>query len=66
MMQQIENILKDEESFRSSVEKAENYVDRYWLGEHLQEWVNLYTTNFGDPRRKEQTDFYERNKEQFE
>jgi hypothetical protein len=66
MMQQIENILKDEESFRSSVEKAKSYVDRYWLGEHLQEWVNLYTTNFGDPRRKEQTDFYERNKSQFE
>jgi hypothetical protein len=66
LMQQIGDILESEESFRKAVEQCEKYVSKYWLSEHLAEWTNVYSTPYGDPKRKEQPDFYERNKEQFE
>jgi hypothetical protein len=66
MMEQITAILASEDSYRSAVTNAKQYVDRYWLGDHLDEWTKLYTTPYGDSSRKELTDFYERNKKQFE
>jgi hypothetical protein len=66
MFDQFEAILKDEQSFRQAVEDVSEYTDKYWLGSHLNEWTNIYTTSYGDPKRKEQTAFYERNKQQFE
>lgn len=65
MMDQIGKIVESEQSYKTAVENAQQYVDRYWLGDHLEEWVNIYTTDYGDNKRKEQKDFLERNKEQF-
>ncbi len=66
MMSQIENILKDETSVKKAFANIREYGNRYWLTDHLQDWLDVYTTPYGDPSRKNNKDFYERNKEQFE
>ena len=65
MMEQIANILKDETSYRESVENAREYVGNYWLGDHLDEWVQIYTSEYGAEKRKNTKMFLENNAEQF-
>lgn len=65
MMQQLSDVLATEESIGQAFDNIVEYGSRYWLKDHLDEWIKIYTTPYGDPTRKELTDFYERNKQQF-
>jgi hypothetical protein len=66
MMQLIEYILRNQTNFKEAVEFGRSYADKYYLKDHLDELVTLYTTPYGDPKRKEHKFFYENNREQFE
>jgi O-antigen biosynthesis protein len=66
MMNLIEDVLKDETSIRKAFTDIREYGNRYWLVDHLQDWLDVYTTPYGDHSRKTNKDFYVRNKEQFE
>ena len=65
MMATIDRIVESEESYGIAVKDAEEYVNKYWLGDNLDQWVNLYTTEFGDEKRKESENFLKNNQEQF-
>lgn len=65
MMQQIANIVKDETSYADTVTYSREYVDKYWLNEHLDEWVLTYTTPYGSDERKKNKTFLNNNTEQF-
>ena len=66
MMQQIENILKNEQTFRQAVEFGRKYAEKYYLKDHLDEYILLFTTPYGDEKRKANEYFLRNNPRQFE
>lgn len=65
MFDHIDNILKDEETYRNSVEISRQYAEKRWLKDHLEEWMLMYNTPYGDPERKKNESFYSNNRNQF-
>lgn len=65
LFENIENILKDEESYMKASDFAREYSKNYLLHDHLDEYMLLYTTEYGDLKRKENKFFLENNPEQF-
>ena len=65
MMEQIDKILKNEGTFKTAIEFGRKYAEQYYLKDHLDEFTLLYTTPYGDDKRKNNKWFYEHNREQF-
>lgn len=65
MFQQIANILASENNYKHAVRSGREYADRFYLKDHVDEWILLYTTEYGSEKRKENKYFYENNKDQF-
>jgi len=65
MMEHLANITSSTKSYRQSLENAASYVSRYWLEDHIDEYLSVYLTPYGDSSRKSFSDFYSRNEKQF-
>lgn len=65
MMQMVEDVLKTPRAYQEAIEFGRKYAAKYELKNHLDELVNIYTTPYGDEKRKESKWFYEMNKDQF-
>lgn len=65
MIDQIKNIVKDEDYFMKQCRKAYASGNELWLDDHLEEHVLLYTTKYGDSKRKENKSLVLNNPEQF-
>jgi hypothetical protein len=65
MMGQIESILKNEATFKQAVEFGKKYAEQYYLKDHLDEYIFLYTTPYGDEKRKDNKWFLGHNRGQF-
>lgn len=66
MMQQLNMILSSEKNYLTAVEQGNEYANKRWLKDHMDEWSLLYTTPWADDKRKENKSFYDFNKKQFE
>ena len=66
MFQHIENIMSSEKSYRDAVQFSRGYAEKFWLKDHMDEWLLLYETEYGDPKRKANPHFKRYNKEQCE
>lgn len=65
MFQRVDEILESEESYMSACRFAREYSQNYFLQNHLDQYVLLYTTEYGDPKRKECDAFLRNNPQQF-
>lgn len=65
MYQHIDNILKDEQTYLEAAQYARNYAQEYVLQDHLEEHMLIYTTPYGDEKRKQNKHFYRNNLQQF-
>lgn len=61
----IDSILKDEQSYINASTYARKYAEDYILQDHLEEHMLIYTTEYGDSKRKNNKHFYKNNKSQF-
>jgi hypothetical protein len=52
MIDQIKVLTKDESTYMKYSKAARSYADTMWLDDHLDEFVELYYTNIGDPKRQ--------------
>lgn len=62
----LDDILSSELKYEEASDFAKKYSDGYLLQDHLDEYVLLYTTPYGDNSRKNNKYFYANNKEQFD
>ena len=51
LIDQIKALTKDEATYLKYSKKARAYADTMWLDDHLDEFVELYHTRIGDPKR---------------
>jgi hypothetical protein len=51
MIDQIKSIVTDNTTYMKECRKARKFGDGYWLDDHLDEHVELYTLPYGDPKR---------------
>jgi hypothetical protein len=65
MFTQLDTILSSELKYEEASDFSKKYSDAYMLQDHLDELVLLYTTDYGDDRRKENSHFLKNNPEQF-
>lgn len=66
MIDHIKTIVKDGNTYMKECRKARKYGDKFWLDDHLEEHKLIYTTPYGDPKRKELApDMVRMNPEQF-
>jgi glycosyltransferase involved in cell wall biosynthesis len=65
MFAHISTLLSNDKEYRTAMRNGKEYADKFWLKDHVSEWVTLYTTDYGDAKRKELQSFYINNKEQF-
>lgn len=65
MFAEIDRILSSEESYMEASDFARAYSEKYILQDHLDEYILLYTTEYGDPKRKQNKFFLENNPKQF-
>lgn len=66
LMSQIASIVGNEKSYKESVKYAREYAEKYWLKDHLDEWVLLYTTGYGSHDRKKNEWFVKNNPQQLQ
>lgn len=52
MIDQLKTLLKDASYYMSVSKKIRQYAETMWLDDHLDEYMELYFTNYGDPKRK--------------
>jgi glycosyltransferase involved in cell wall biosynthesis len=52
MIDQLKHLLKDKSRYMETSKKTRKYADGMWLDDHLDEYQELYFTNYGDPSRK--------------
>ena len=64
-MNKIDEVLKTENSYIEACRFAREYSEKFFLQNHLDQYVLLYTTEYGDEKRKECKTFFNNNKEQF-
>jgi glycosyltransferase involved in cell wall biosynthesis len=65
LFDKIANVLKDRETYMAASAFARKYSENYFLQDHLDEYTLLYTTEYGDPKRKENATFLKNNPNQF-
>jgi hypothetical protein len=65
MFKQVDQILHTEKSYTDACKFAREYSEKFLLQDHLDEYTLLYTTDYGDTKRKENASFLKNNPEQF-
>jgi len=66
MIDQLKNILRDEAHYQQECEQTHKYADDFWLEDHLDQHIAVYTTKYGDPERKKIAPLFAKNNpEQF-
>ena len=65
MFNTIDSILASEDSYMEASDNARKYSEQYFLQNHLDEYLLLFTTPYGDPKRKENESFLKFNPSQF-
>lgn len=66
MIDHLQTILKSEQNYMADCKKARKYADGFWLDDHLDEHIAMYTTKYGDMERKKIAPFLVKNNpEQF-
>jgi hypothetical protein len=65
LFNKIDEVLKTENSYIEACRFAREYSEQFFLQNHLDQYVLLYTTEYGDEKRKECKTFFNNNKEQF-
>jgi hypothetical protein len=65
MFKQIDNILLTERTYREASQKCRQYAEKFWLENHSDQWLKMFTTPYGDKSRMSIPEFVENNKEQF-
>ncbi len=53
LIDQLNVLLKDENTYMKYSKQARQYADTMWLDDHLQEFYELYFTSYGSSERKE-------------
>jgi glycosyltransferase involved in cell wall biosynthesis len=53
MVDHIKEIVKSSDNYMKESRKARKYGDAFWLDDHLNEHIAIYTTKYGDIKRKE-------------
>lgn len=61
----LDDILSSELKYEEASDFAKKYSDGYLLQDHLDEYVLLYTTSYGDEKRRECASFLKNNPQQF-
>jgi len=52
LIDQLKYLLKDKDTYMKQTRKARQYADTMWLNDHMDEYVELYFTKYGDASRK--------------
>jgi len=52
LVDQIKSLVKDKDTYMKASRKARAYAETMWLDDHLDEYMELYFTNFGSSERK--------------
>ena len=65
LFQQLEKVLSSEENYMNASDFSRQYSEKYILQDHLDEYMLLYTTEYGSSKRKENHTFLKNNPEQF-
>jgi len=52
MVDQLKNLLKDKSYYMKISKQSRKYADTMWLDDHLDEYVELYMSDYGDATRK--------------
>lgn len=65
LMKILAEITSSEEKYMEASDFAKSYADGYILQNHLDELVLLYTTSYGDSKRKDNPHFIRNNPKQF-
>jgi len=52
LVDQLKSLLKDKDHYMKQCRKARAYADTMWLEDHLDEFIELYFTNYGSKDRK--------------
>ena len=65
MFKKVDQILRTETSYMEACKFAREYSEKFLLQDHLDEYTLLYTTDYGDIKRKENASFLKNNPEQF-
>lgn len=65
LFKKIDEIVSSELKYEEASDFAKNYSDAYMLQDHLDEYVLLYTTDYGNDKRKECKSFLKNNPKQF-
>lgn len=66
LFEKIEHVLQDEDIYMKASDDAREISSRYILQNHLDEYILLYTTEYGDLKRKENKSFLRNNPQQFQ
>lgn len=66
LFSKLAEVVQSEESYAIASDAAKKYSDKYILHDHLDELVLLYTTEYGDHKRRENPFFLNNNLEQLE
>jgi len=61
----IDKITSSERAYEEAVDFVRDYSEKYLIQDHLDQYVNLYTTEYGDLKRKDSLSFVNNNKQQF-
>jgi len=61
----IDELWSDKKKYTDASKKCREYSEKFILSDHLDEFVLLYTTEYGDAKRKENSLFYKNNPIQF-
>ena len=65
LMASLERVLGDEDTYMAASAQAREYSEKFILKDHLDEFILLYTTDYGDPKRAENASFLRNNPNQF-
>jgi hypothetical protein len=65
LFEKIDQIMESEDSYMSASDFSREYAMKYILKDHLDEYLLLYTTEYGSEERKKNENFVRNNKSQF-
>ncbi len=64
MKSHIDQIMASERTYKDAMQFSREYAEKYWMKDHMDEWLLIYETPYGDPKRKQNPHFARYNKEQ--
>lgn len=65
MMKTIKDVLSSPFKYKQALEYSREYLEKYWLDEHVDDHLLVYTTEYGSEERKKNATFVRNNPKQF-